>query len=106
MLILDWQFSCRANGLIDVAFLLQTFSTNRARFFEPLALELYHQAHVKYGVSKYQLSEICEDYYSLALPFAFLRQYLWRPRTKEGLSRLSIMVETILTNSDQFIIAN
>ena len=95
LILFDWQTCCRANGLIDVVFLIRLFGSVRARLLEPQILELYHQTLVKYGVSQYDLGAIREDYYSLALPFMLLFRAGWRVLREEDCKELIMLLEDI-----------
>lgn len=99
LMILDWQTCTRANGLIDVAFVLRFRNGALARFLEPQALRIYHQTLVKHGVSHYSMSEIREDYYSLALPFLFIRYFSFMATDLERVRDMLMMLEDIVTQS-------
>lgn len=98
LVLFDWQACCRANGLIDIAFIMRFLGCTRARLFEPDALQLYHQTLVKYGVSNYDLARIREDYYSLALPYIFLMRCSWR-NVDRIYDEILMMLEDIVTFS-------
>ncbi|CAF2482490.1 unnamed protein product [Rotaria sp. Silwood2] len=97
LVLFDWQTCCRANGLIDIVFLLRLLDINRARSLELLLLELYHQTLVKYGVSHYEASVIRDDYYSLALPFMFVIISSLKFLKESKLNKLIMMLEDIVT---------
>ncbi len=96
LVFLDWQTCCRANGLIDVVYFLHLLGSERARSLEPHALKLYHQTLMKYGISQYDLSEIREDYYSLALPFMFIFFVCLDVPIRAKLDRMVLMLEDII----------
>jgi hypothetical protein len=97
LVLFDWQTCCRANGLIDVVFLIRLFGSVRARLLEPKILPLYHQVLVKYGVSQYDLTAICEDYYSLALPFMFVVHSSWKVIKEKYYNEIAMILEDIVT---------
>lgn len=99
--ILDWQTCYRANGLIDVVFFLRLLHYDRCRSIEPICLELYHKTLVKYGVSCYQLSDICDDYYLLALPFMFVLFACLHPLKDSKFQKLLLMLEDIVTYAEE-----
>lgn len=78
MILFDWQTCCRANGLIDIAFIMRFLGSIRARSLESTVLQLYHETLMKYGISKYDLASVRKDYYSLALPYIFLIRCCWK----------------------------
>lgn len=97
LIVMDWQTCCRANGLIDLVFFLRSGSGNRARSLEQKILELYHQVLVKYGVSQYSLSQIRNDYYSLALPFMFINCNIWPFPGEDRYNEIVMMLEDSVT---------
>jgi hypothetical protein len=97
LVLFDWQTCCRANGLIDVVFLLRLLDSDRARLLEPGILDLYHQMLVKYGVSHYDASDIRDDYYSLALPFMFVIISSWKHLKDSKFNKVRMMLEDIVT---------
>lgn len=90
---LDWQSVCRSNGLIDVISFLRDRVDKRPRSRELKALEVYHQALVKYGVSSYSMASIRQDYYSIFLPFLFVRHFTDKSRTGAEFDRMIVMLE-------------
>jgi hypothetical protein len=97
LVLFDWQTCCRANGLIDVVFLLRLLDPDRARSLESQVLDLYHQTLVKYGVSHYDASAIRNDYYSLALPFMFVIVSSWKILKESKFNKIIMMLEDIVT---------
>ena len=98
LVFLDWQTCCRANGLIDIVYVLRLLGSERARSLESHVLKLYHQTLMKYGISHYDLSEIRDDYYSLALPFMFIFFVCWDIPTRAKLNEMVFMLEDIIMN--------
>lgn len=96
IILFDWQTCCRANGLIDVVFLLRLLGNNRARLIELQALHLYHQTLVKYGITHYDLSVILDDYYTLALPFMFVIISSLKVLTDNKFKNIIMMLEDIV----------
>jgi hypothetical protein len=96
LVLLDWQTCCRANGLVDVVYLLRLLGSKRARSLEPHILTLYHKMLMKYGVSQYDELEIREDYYSLALPFMFVFFVCWDVHRTDKLEEMTFMLEDIM----------
>ncbi|CAF1095125.1 unnamed protein product [Adineta steineri] len=97
LVVIDWQTCSRANGLIDLVFFLRYNNRNQVRLLEPKALEVYHQILVKYGVSQYSLSQIRNDYYSLALPFMFINYNIWRFPGEDRFNEMVMMLEDTIT---------
>ena len=95
--ILDWQTCCRANGLIDIAFLLRMCGNKRAFSLELHALKLYHEVLVKYGISQYDLSSIRDDYYTLVLPFIFIRFCCWDHTARNKIKDIACILEDVVT---------
>ncbi len=94
--LLDWQTCSRMNGLIEIAFILRLFGSERARLLESKALEFYHKTLVKYGVSQYDATAIQNDYYTLALPFIFIRFYCWNNQNICNIDQLCSILEDIV----------
>ncbi|UJR16814.1 hypothetical protein I4U23_003713 [Adineta vaga] len=94
--LLDWQTCCRANGLLDIVYLLRLLQNRRVSSLEQQILQIYHQTLTKYGISQYSLSEICHDYYSLALPFLFIFFVCWDVPKRNKLQKAMFMLEDIL----------
>jgi len=97
LVLFDWQTCCRANGLIDVVFILRLLGSVRARSLESQVLQLYHQFLVKYGVSQYDIAAIREDYYSLALPFIFVVLSSFKVLKEKKYNELVMILEDIVT---------
>ncbi|UJR07840.1 hypothetical protein I4U23_012123 [Adineta vaga] len=97
LVLFDWQTCCRANGLIDIVFLLRLLNDDQGRLIESRALDLYYQMLVKYGVSHYDLCSIREDYYSLALPFMVVILSCLSFVKPSKLTKIIMMLEDIAT---------
>ena len=97
LILFDWQSCSRANGLIDVVFLVRLLGSVRARALESQILQLYHQTLVKYGISQYSLTAIRKDYYSLALPFILLIRSCWKVIKEKHLNEIVMVLEDIVT---------
>jgi hypothetical protein len=97
LVLFDWQTCCRANGLIDVVFILRLLGSVRARSLEPQILDFYHQVLVKYGVSQYDAATIREDYYSLALPFMLVVFSSFKVLKESRFNEIMMVLEDIVT---------